>query len=295
MIKNGSKGELVKNLQEALSKLGYKVGKIDGIFGDKTENAVVEFQEAHNLYADGIVGENTEKELRKALEVELDEQILPFSTHDIEHKLMAWERVPADQYRDGYDRFFLREDAAKAYLNVREKVTEAGGVLTSSGARRSLNAHVSPSRSATSFHYTGLALDLFVGSGMEDTKNNPFIVISEGDRYWRVFVKAEGGTEIELDAITYGSRKSPKPVSGKFIDVTELFENEGFKRIRARRSFFNGGTWLGAEWWHFQYEKGLQKGVSTFGDELLKVYTENQLRETPPWKYRNRVFGVNWF
>lgn len=294
MIKSGSKGERVKSLQEALDKLGYKVGKIDGIFGNKSEKAVVEFQEDHNLYADGVVSENTERALRKALEVELDEQILPFSTHNADDKLMEWTRVPADKYRDGYDRFFLREDAAKAYLNVREKLSEAGGVLTSSGARRSLNAHVSSSRSATSFHYTGLALDLFVGSGMENTRSNPFIIVSEGDRYWRVFVKAEGGTEMELDAITYGSRKSPKSVTGKFVDVTGLFEREGFKRIRARRSFLTGGTWLGAEWWHFQYEKGLQKGISTFGDALLKVYTEKQLRDTPPWKYRNRVFGVNW-
>lgn len=295
MITNGSKGEIVKSLQESLAKLGYKVGKIDGIFGEKTEQAVVNFQEDHGLYADGIVGESTEKELRKALEVQLDEQVFPVSIHDSAEGSMEWQRVPADKYRDGYDRFFLREDAAKAYLNVYERVREAGGILTSSGARRSLNAHVSPSRSATSFHYTGLALDLFVGSGMENIRNNPFILVSEGERYWRVFGKAEGGEAMELDAITYGSRKLPKKVAGKFIDITELFEKEGFKRIPARKSFFTGGSWLGAEWWHFQYEKALQKGVSTFGNELLKVYTENELQNTHPWKFRSRVFGVNWF
>lgn len=295
MIKNGNKGELVKNLQEGLKKLGYHISKIDGIFGDKTEKAVIEFQEDHGLYADGIVGDITASELRKALEVDFDEQMPPVSSPDAGNDLMEWVRVPADKYRDGYDRFFLREDAAEAYLNVREQVLEAGGLLTSSGARRSLTAHVSPSRSATSFHYTGLALDLFVGSGMENTHRNPFIIVSEGDRYWRVFVKADGGTEMELQAITYGSRKSPKPVTGKFVDVTQLFEVAGFKRIRARKSFFNGGTWLGAEWWHFQYEQALEKGVSTFGGELLKVYTEKQLQNTPPWKFRNRVFGKDWF
>lgn len=295
MIQNGSKGEAVKSLQEDLKKLGYKPGVIDGIFGDKTEQALIKFQEDHGLYADGIFGMNTRSALRKALEIEFDEQTQPYPNLDVDQPSMEWVRVPADKYRDGYDRFFLREDAAEAYLKVREKVLEAGGLITSSGARRSLNANVNASRSATSFHYTGLALDLFVGSGMENTRHNPFIVVSEGDRLWRVFARAEGGTEMELNAITYGARKKPKIVTGKFIDITQHFEEEGFKRIRARKSFFTGGTWLGAEWWHFQYEKALKKGVSTFGGELLKVYTEDQLQSTPPWKSRNKVFGRDWF
>jgi hypothetical protein len=55
-------------------------------------------------------------------------------------------------------------------------------------------------------------------------------------------------------------------------------------------------------WWRLigrpssllQYETGLVRGTSTFGGELLKVYMEDQLRPTPPWRYRNRVFGVDW-
>jgi hypothetical protein len=270
LLKKGSQGELVKSLQEILNQLGYYSGRIDGDFGPKTEKSVMAFQEEFSLYTDGIVGDITWGRLRQALEIEIDEQTIPSLPQT---NRMQWVRVPADKYRDGYDRFFLREDAAAAYMKVREKVVAAGGVLTSSGARRSLDAHVSASRSATSFHYTGLALDLYVGSGMENTSRDPYIVVPEGDRYWRVFVKAEGGKSMELDAVTYGSRKKARKVSGKFLDLTALFDAEGFKRIRARPSFFSGGTWLGAEWWHFQYEKGLEGGVSTFGQELLKVYS----------------------
>lgn len=291
LLKNGSQGELVKSLQEILKQLGYYSGRIDGDFGPKTEKAVVAFQEEFGLYSDGIVGNITWNKLRKALEIELDEQTIPSV---LQTKRMQWVRVPADKYRDGYDRFFLREDAAAAYMRVREKVIAAGGKLTSSGARRSLNAHVSASRSATSFHYTGRALDLFVGSGMGSPTRDPYVVVADGDRYWRVFARAEGGSSMELDAITYGSRKRPRNVSGKFLDLTELFDAEGFKRIRARASFFTGGTWLGAEWWHFQYEKGLENGVSTFGQELLTVYSEEQLYGSAPWKYKDKVFGVNW-
>ncbi|TKB45688.1 peptidoglycan-binding domain-containing protein [Thalassotalea mangrovi] len=287
----GSKGEEVKNIQEILLRLGYNPGPDDGAFGSKTESAIIQFQEDNNLYADGIVGPTTWEALRVALEINLDEQNLSITKPD----LIDWVRVPADPYRNGYNRFLLREDAAKAYLNVREVVVEAGGQITSSGARRSLTASVSASRSATSFHYTGRAIDLFVGSGMENRHRDPFVVVPEEDRYWRVYARADGGEQMELNAVTYGSRKSGKAITGKFIDLTALFEQQGFKRIKARGSFFQGGSWLGAEWWHFQYEKGLKKGVTTFGDELAKVYTEEQLEGTSPWKFKDRTFGVDWF
>ena len=293
-LRKNSRGEDVKTVQEILNKLAYRPGAIDGWFGDKTENAVVQFQEEQNLYADGIVGPGTWGALQRALEVQTEEQINPAADTDAPADRMEWVRVPADKYRDGYDRFFLRQDVADAYMRVREVVAEAGGILTSSGARRSLNANVGAARSATSFHYTGRALDLNVGSGMENRTRDPFVIASDGDRHWRVFARAEGGEPMEIEALTYGSRKSGRVSSGRFIDLTALFESQGFQRIRARRSFFSGGSWLGAEWWHFQYEQGLEKGISTFGDELLKVFTENQLRETAPWKYRDRVFGVNW-
>ncbi|MCP3689244.1 MAG: peptidoglycan-binding protein [Gammaproteobacteria bacterium] len=295
LLEINTQGEDVRTIQETLQQLGFHPGPIDGIFGDKTENAVIQFQDESNLYSDGIVGQTTWKALHNALKIHLEEQVQPVIADGHHAEKMEWVRVPADSYRDGYDRFFLREDAAVAYTKVREVVVEAGGKLTSSGARRSLNANVSASRSATSFHYTGRALDLFVGSGMENRARDPFVVSSDGDRYWRVFARAEGGDPMEIEAVTYGSRNRGKTISGKFLDLTELFGKEGFQRIRARRSFFKGGTWLGAEWWHFQYENDLEPGISTFGNELLKVYSEDQIKDTPPWQCKDRIFGKNWF
>ncbi|ACA86734.1 peptidoglycan-binding domain-containing protein [Shewanella woodyi] len=286
-----SSGEEVKSLQELLTVLHLSPGPIDGEFGDKTEDAVLQFQEQQGLYADGVVGTITWNALKKAAVVQLDEQNQPSVESD---RLMSWQRVAADPYQDGYNRFYLREDAAKAYLRVYEKVKQAGGLLTSSGARRALNAEVNPSRSATSFHYTGRALDLFVGSGMKKTKTDPFIISSDGDRLWRVYARAEEGEQMDIEAITYDSRQRGKLVTGRFVDLTSLFKEEGFERIRARRSFFKGGSWLGAEWWHFQYEEGLEKGKSTFGNELLKVYREQTLNLTPVWQYRHYIFGDKW-
>jgi peptidoglycan hydrolase-like protein with peptidoglycan-binding domain len=59
VIKKGSKGPAVKQLQEQLYRLGYDPGTVDGIFGPKTEKAVKAFQLANGLDVDGIVGEFT--------------------------------------------------------------------------------------------------------------------------------------------------------------------------------------------------------------------------------------------
>ena len=55
-LKKGSKGQAVKDLQEALKTLGFAVGAIDGVFGAGTERAVKEFQASVGIDADGIVG-----------------------------------------------------------------------------------------------------------------------------------------------------------------------------------------------------------------------------------------------
>ncbi|MDJ0869703.1 MAG: peptidoglycan-binding domain-containing protein [Myxococcota bacterium] len=295
MLQVGDRGEDVRTLQESLAQLGYRPGKVDGIFGEKTEDALIRFQEAQGILADGTLSTQTQEMLERALSEQVLEQQSPgVDSLERSGERLPFVRVPADAYRDGYDRFFLRSDVAEAYTRVRDVVVEAGGKLTSSGARRSLTAHVSPSRSATSFHYTGRALDLMVGSGMEAPSRDPYVVAADGDRRWRVYARAEGAERREVEAVTYGSRTRGRPVEGHFLDLTALFESEGFARIRARKSFFSGGTWLGAEWWHFQYERGLEPGVSTFGGELLRVYSEDTLRETPPWRFRDRVFGRNW-
>ena len=55
----GSKGENVRLLQQALINLGYLSGKADGKFGPMTEEAVIRFQRANSLTADGLAGTKT--------------------------------------------------------------------------------------------------------------------------------------------------------------------------------------------------------------------------------------------
>lgn len=64
-IRLNDKGSLVEMIQLALSRSGFFDSTIDGIFGNITKNAVVEFQTAFGLSPDGIVGINTWQKLSR--------------------------------------------------------------------------------------------------------------------------------------------------------------------------------------------------------------------------------------
>lgn len=66
LLKSGSTGANVVQLQTELNYLGYNVGTADGILGVKTQAQVVAFQKAQSLSADGIVGSITANALNKA-------------------------------------------------------------------------------------------------------------------------------------------------------------------------------------------------------------------------------------
>jgi peptidoglycan hydrolase-like protein with peptidoglycan-binding domain len=56
LIKQGSKGNEVIELQKFLTALGYNLGTADGKFGLKTKTALIKFQVANKLKGDGVVG-----------------------------------------------------------------------------------------------------------------------------------------------------------------------------------------------------------------------------------------------
>jgi peptidoglycan hydrolase-like protein with peptidoglycan-binding domain len=58
-LKTGSSGDLVSALQTRLKELGYFTGTVDGQFGSATAQAVIKFQRANGLAADGVAGEKT--------------------------------------------------------------------------------------------------------------------------------------------------------------------------------------------------------------------------------------------
>ncbi|HPJ03402.1 MAG TPA: peptidoglycan-binding protein [Candidatus Limiplasma sp.] len=62
-LQYGDSGERVRLLQEALKKLGYTVGTVDGKFGLLTRSAVVAFQRSKGLTTDGLAGTSTLEQL----------------------------------------------------------------------------------------------------------------------------------------------------------------------------------------------------------------------------------------
>ena len=58
-ISNGARGNYTKTLQGFLICNGYGTNGFDGIFGNGTENAVVQYQSDNGLVADGIAGPAT--------------------------------------------------------------------------------------------------------------------------------------------------------------------------------------------------------------------------------------------
>lgn len=63
-LRNGDSGSAVRNLQHTLYELGYYDGKIDGDYGDTTEDAVRAFQIQNKLTpVDGVAGNKTQQKL----------------------------------------------------------------------------------------------------------------------------------------------------------------------------------------------------------------------------------------
>lgn len=66
MLRNGSSGDDVVQLQKRLAAAGFDPGAADGIFGAKTEAALKAFQKSVGIDADGIAGPVTNGKFAEA-------------------------------------------------------------------------------------------------------------------------------------------------------------------------------------------------------------------------------------
>lgn len=79
-LRTGAKGDEVVILQQLLNEWGY-VCPISGVFEEKTEKAVRDFQQALGLSADGIVGKRT----WEILQDEAQRELVPFKLDDADY------------------------------------------------------------------------------------------------------------------------------------------------------------------------------------------------------------------
>ncbi len=66
-LRLGDRGPQVKALQQNLKKLGYFSGTATGEYGNVTKQAVIKFQKAYSLTADGIAGSKTLSKIQAAI------------------------------------------------------------------------------------------------------------------------------------------------------------------------------------------------------------------------------------
>jgi len=286
-LKQGLTSPEVKKLQTGLNLLGFDCGKADGIFGKKTKDAVEDFQDSVDLYEDGIVGYNTGSAYNAKVAAEFRVSLeIPSQNPTKTTTKLRLVNVRCDKHGDGFSAMDMREDVAVKFRKVREFINSLGGIVTSAGCGRPLSLGGGKSQSDTSFHYFFGAFDLSLGSGMKNADTDPFVIVDDGDGYWRVWARVtsdtiENRTLKAVVAWTKNKKLYTKTVetTGRFVDFTEACKANGFERIRRRKSFTKGLRYTAAEWWHFQYEVGLIVGESTFGEELLKVYDEGTIRK----------------
>ena len=96
LIRRGDSGSKIMEIQEVLKKLGYNVGRVDGVFGPGTLRAVIEFQMRHSLSSDGIIGPDTYYALRPYLE---GYESYTVRTGDTIPRISSWFGVPQDFIR----------------------------------------------------------------------------------------------------------------------------------------------------------------------------------------------------
>ena len=59
-LEKGAEGKEVKKIQRWLNAHGYDAGKEDGIFGDRTHAAVIQFQGEKDILTSGTVNHQTQ-------------------------------------------------------------------------------------------------------------------------------------------------------------------------------------------------------------------------------------------
>jgi peptidoglycan L-alanyl-D-glutamate endopeptidase CwlK len=96
-LREGLSGADVRKLQKKLKERGIKSGRIDGIFGQATRNAVIDFQRSNNLQADGIAGKQTLAALGLTIPIEKT-SVISLVTADLVAQMFP--HTPQDNIRE---------------------------------------------------------------------------------------------------------------------------------------------------------------------------------------------------
>jgi hypothetical protein len=127
---------------------------------------------------------------------------------------------------------------------------------------------------------------------MQNPKKDPVVVVREdpATRKWVVWMRTSNPDVpvvtlqgVQCSTVNDKTVLKTVEVTDRFFNFTALALKFGWKGISGRRKFFRGGGYTSAEWWHFQWEQGLVPGQTTFGSELLRLYTPEQCTALRWW------------
>jgi len=292
ILRIGSRGEDVRNLQLGLAYLGYHPGIADGVFGEGTERAVSAFQTASGLLSDGEVGDSTLSAYNFALgdggaayhidynvDVTPDTEIEPSDDDGSQLNLTKpyWPACPADQFNgQGNEGTVLRSDIAPFYQALYDEVHDLGGIVTSAGGRRLLTAGSNANRSKKSFHYVGRAFDLAPLSGMADPETDPYIIEADphSDRHWEVWCRSSLDKDALIKKLYGGSVAGGKMT----IEAWQVIEQKD-----------SGGNTV-----HIPTTKRVQGVFFSFTDVALK-HGFNRIRARRSFFTSGNAGGAEWW
>lgn len=132
VLRSGDFGAEVEQAQRLLEKHGFDVGGADGQFGPMTRSAVVQFQRAKGLSADGVVGPATWKALNGPVEAR---PVPPPVSGDMRQRVLDAARAELGTLESGnnggaalkYPRFFGRGSEAWCADFVSYVMNQSGG------------------------------------------------------------------------------------------------------------------------------------------------------------------------
>lgn len=138
------RGKDVHDLQTILGQLGFRVGKVDGIFGPLTDRAVREFQSNLLLPADGIVGAYTLKSL-KTLQGIIDSQprgLLPWKLMKPQTRLKPLKGSSIQLTYLSPEKIHIKRNIAKQITNLL-RIAGAKVNMTNRGSAENHDAVIS--------------------------------------------------------------------------------------------------------------------------------------------------------
>lgn len=286
----------VARLQQWLTILGTTKLRADGIFGPMTAEALKAWQAANGLVPDGVFGPASFAIMRTQIRNHYAGGTF----------VRGFTRLPADKApnSDGYTFTALRNDVAPAYNRLYEDAKSHGIIVTSAGGVRALSASVGVGRSLRSLHYAGIAFDMALDTGGLNPETDAFVLEAlEGNR-WRVWARVYDKTAPNApkkpttvkNPVTYRQRNGTgKPVTGLFVDFTDLALKHGWNNIPAHGGWKYTKAITTLEWWHFQFEGVLMPRFSSFGDEVLGLQIPEALAKYPAVaQYRDWTWKWNW-